>query len=169
MKRYLGILLALALAAGGVALLALLPPGGKGKVPGPREQAPARDDPKAVAALERLNASLERDASARGKPVVGVTLRGPEAGDDALRHVARLPGLRKLLLQGTRVGDAGLAHLKDLKNLQILQLDGAFVGDAGLAHLAGLTGLRTLRLGSTAVTDKGLEALAGMTEMETLV
>ncbi len=81
--------------------------------------------------------------------------------DQGLQHLARLPGLRRLILSGTAISDAGLAGLQALPNLEVLELGWTGVTDAGMAHLARCDALVELNLMGTATGDGAISALAG--------
>src|SRR4051812_11159828 len=81
------------------------------------------DDPAAVAALEKSGAEFERDNAQKGRPVVGLTLRGAGIDDALMKHIAGLPRLRSLTLNGARITDAGLKSLATLEALESLSLD----------------------------------------------
>jgi hypothetical protein len=78
-----------------------------------------------------------------------------------LRHLARLPRLRSLLLGGTAVDDDAMAAIGTLPRLERLVLSWTRVTDAGAAHLAGCTTLRSVDLSGTATGDGAIRALAG--------
>lgn len=123
---------------------------------------------RALAALEQLDARIDRDEKAPGKPVVRVQLAGPKVTDGALAHLKAFPKLRELDLHSSRVTDAGLAHLKGLNELYWLRLSGTKVTDAGLAHLKTLRNIAWLELNGTSVTDAGLEHLKGLRRLRRL-
>ena len=77
-----------------------------------------------------------------------------------LRHLARLPRLRSLLLSGTAVDDDAMAAIGTLPRLERLVLSWTRVTDAGAAHLAGCTTLRSVDLSGTATGDGAIRALA---------
>jgi len=82
--------------------------------------------------------------------------------DEALMHVGRLRGLKRLNLWRVPVGDRGIAHLAGLTKLEWLNLDDTATSDKGLAAIVGMKNLTFLHLGSTAVSDLGLEHLTGL-------
>ena len=69
-----------------------------------------------------------------------------ELGDDELRHLAHLTGLREIDLGGTTIHGTGLKHLSGLRLLKRLWLNETQVGDNELACLVGLPSLREARL-----------------------
>jgi Leucine-rich repeat (LRR) protein len=114
---------------------------------------------KAVNAIEKLNGKITRDQKAKGKPVIGVYLSGPDVTDAGLKHLAGLKRLQNLKLYGTKVTDAGLKELAGLKRLLHLSLYKSEVTDAGLKHLARFKQLKTFNLSKTQVTAKGIAEL----------
>lgn len=93
-------------------------------------------------------------------------LRGTDASDEGLRHIARLTGLRALELDGCPAGDAGLERLDALVNLEEIDLGGfgkdhevPGVGERGMHVLARLPKLRRLGLWRSEVTVSGLAEL----------
>src|SRR5947208_2856582 len=103
MFRYTLPIAATALGLAALRLLAALPGSDsrrgedKAEWPGPN---------KAVAALTRLGARIEREKGT----IVGVVLLGGQVEDAHLAHLKGLTHLRHLTFAGTHVGDAGLAH-----------------------------------------------------------
>jgi serine/threonine protein kinase/DNA-directed RNA polymerase subunit RPC12/RpoP len=157
-----------------------------------REKSPP-DPERAVAALEKLGATIQRDGNQPGNPVVVVRLKDTKVTDADLEPLAAFPQLRILDLTGatnvtdsalkglasltrlqelylgqTTVTDAGLKDLAPLTNLQKLGLEATGVTDAGLKDVAVLTQLQYLNLGRTAVTDAGLKDLAPLTQLQVL-
>lgn len=87
--------------------------------------------------------------------------------DAAAANLAKLTGLRNLILYNTHLTDSGLTHLRGLKSLESLLVerdDGHFT-DEGLANLATLKNLQSLSLGHGRFTDEGLAAIAGLTQL----
>ena len=71
----------------------------------------------------------------------GLTL--PEQiGNDGLKYIGAMNGLKYLSLAKTDTDDSGLNPLTNLKNLEVLDLSHTKVGDAGMAILAKLTALQ---------------------------
>ena len=83
---------------------------------GPRAQAPPvePDDPAAVAALDKLAASLTRDNGF----VVEVNFRDTEIDDSALEYLTGLRHVSSVLLNNTAITDAGLASIGKLDRIQ---------------------------------------------------
>ena len=96
------------------------------------------------------------------------TLKVFSVSEAGLRHVGRLPQLRRLCLTFTDITDAGLENFERLAELQSLDLSSTKVGDAGLQHLKRLTQLQSLALGGTAVSDAGLQQLQGLAQLQSL-
>ena len=126
-------------------------------------------DAQVVRQLQKLGAEVTLDDKSSGKPVVSVTLRGPEVTDAALGVLKGLKKLQVLDLGSTKVTDDGLENLKGMVNLQSLELFNTQITDAGLEHLKGLTSLAALNLSyDTKVTGSGLVHLKGLTKLRSL-
>jgi hypothetical protein len=80
-------------------------------------------------------------------------------GDEAVKHIAKLPALQELDLSFTEVTDAGLRHISKLDRLQRLELAYTDVSDAGVEHLRSLGGLKDLWITRTKITEEGVEQL----------
>jgi hypothetical protein len=138
-----------------------------------------KEQPKAVAALEKLGVSCR--ALGPGKPDYEVSLTDKHLTDDghikpeALAILAQFVDLSKLDLHDTRFSDAGLEGLKTLAHVETLDLSRTKVRGAGLAHLPGVPGLTWLKLSSPfnteglPITDAGLAHLKGMKGLRGLV
>ena len=100
--------------------------------------------------------------------LVGLHAEGSGIGDDDLRHLKGMSGLRLLDLSATKVTDLGLLHLLDCTSLETLWLWDTAITDAALGLVARLPSLRQLGLGNTAVTDEGLAALAELVDLRLL-
>src|SRR5262249_24992021 len=85
------------------------------------------DESSAVAALRKLNATIDRDEKQPGNPVVRVILMGPQVTDAGLKDLKELKNLQVLFLAGSPVTDTGLKGLKELKGLRMLTLWGSQV------------------------------------------
>ena len=153
-----------------------------------------RDDPKAVAALERAGILLVPNANGNVVRVRDVAIRRLVDPADWMPHLKGLPalwslsfqwhmrttdahmallkdltGLRELRIEQSQVSDAGLANLEGLRNLVVLSLGyDKKITDAGLAHLRGLTKIRDLDLSRTGISDSGLRELKDMQVLQTL-
>ena len=93
-------------------------------------------------------------------------LEGSRAVTDAgLRHLARLPALRRLNLSGTGISDRGLAALVRLPALESLTLCWTGITDAGMPALSACRRLRALDLGGTGTGDGAIRACAGMEQL----
>jgi hypothetical protein len=123
----------------------------------------------AVQALEKLGATITRDDTQPGKPVVEVGLTGDQRlKDAAVKELHELKALQKLNLCLMGVTASDLKELRGLKRLQKLNLGANGVTDAGLKELRELKGLQTLILSKTGVTDAGLKDLRELKGLETL-
>lgn len=100
--------------------------------------------------------------------LLGLHAEGSGIGDDDLRHLKGMTGLRLLDLSGTKVTDLGLLHLLDCSSLETLWLWDTAITDVGLDLVARLPSLRQLGLGNTAVTDRGLASLAELVDLRLL-
>ena len=125
-----------------------------------------RSDHAAVAAVQRLGGTVERDDAAPGRPVVKVDLHGTTVTDSDLTLLESLPELRKLDLRLTKIGDAGVAHARGLRHLQLVNLFRTATSDAGLRYLAENKDLETLLIGGTRVTDEGLSVVTGFPRLK---
>ena len=148
-----------------------------------KQEAPATQDAKATADIEKAGGAVHRLAQNDDRLEVNFQLQGASVTDKELALLGQLkkvtylnlaktsitdaglaslkshPGITKLNLSQTKVTDAGLAHLKDLKQLEYLNLYGTAVSDAGLTHLAGLANLKNLYLWQSKVTPEGVKKL----------
>ena len=88
--------------------------------------------------------------------------------DHGLRHLARLPHLKRLNLMGTRITDRGLEVLHRLPALESIVLAWTSITDAGAAHLAACDNLRTVDLTATSCGDGAIRALAGKPKLHEL-
>lgn len=100
--------------------------------------------------------------------LVALHAEGSGIGDDDLRHLKGMTGLRLLDLSETKVTDLGLLHLLDCTSLETLWLWDTAITDAALGLVARLPCLRQLGLGNTAVTDEGLASLAELVDLRLL-
>ena len=98
-----------------------------------------------------------------------LNLYGPEIGDDDMRLVGQLTGLRELDLSRTAVTDAGLHHLAHQRWLRTLGLWETHISDAGLAELVDLPALELLKLPSTNIGDGGLEHVSRIQNLDSLI
>lgn len=85
--------------------------------------------------------------------------------DDGVRHLARLPRLRRLNLGGCAVTDRGLEVLRKLPALESLVLAGTRVTDSGVHILAACPQLEEVELGGTRTGDGAIRALAGKSRL----
>lgn len=121
----------------------------------PAASTPPKDDPAAVAALEKLGAEL----TSKDGVVVGVVLPST-AVDDDLKHLAGLPSLQTLSAEVRGVHDAGLALLKGHPGLKTLKLEQSEVTNAGMEHLQALPKLEEIDLKKANISAEGYAALA---------
>ncbi len=93
------------------------------------------------------------------------------ATDALMPHIAKLSGLKSLVMRYTNVTDTGMKHLAALKSLEELDLP-TQITDRTLACLGGLTSLRRLYFdmlhGCNQVTDAGLRHVSNLTSLEEL-
>lgn len=85
--------------------------------------------------------------------------RGPNIGDDGVRHLSSAVELRELYLNETMVTDDGLVQIRNLPHLWSLLLDDTTVSDSVFTALSSLPQLSLLSLNRTRVTGIGLADL----------
>lgn len=91
------------------------------------------------------------------------------ACDDVLARVARLPGLRSLLLKESQATDEGMRHIGRMTGLEELFIwDARSVTDAGVGHLAGLKNLKNIHISHSNLTDASLALLSRLPAIESL-
>jgi hypothetical protein len=102
--------------------------------------------------------------------VYSMSLQRTLITDEGLRHVARLPNLRRLALDGNDISDAGLSHLGGCPKLEMLSLNEAEVTFVGFGHLSKLPNLRHLYLTShcRGFRDEAAKALIPSPRLEVL-
>ena len=152
------------------------------------EQEKARENQRAVAAIEKLGGYVFYDEKAPARSGLTRLILGDDSfgnvngvdfnplktenrqiTDADLRHLQSFPRLNHLVLKNCRqITDAGLGELSGLANLQYLYLNDTPITDAGLVHLAGLASLERLSLAHTQVTGPGLLQLSGLTKLDYL-
>lgn len=131
------------------------------------------EEPKAVAALEKLGFNLNKSGS--GDPTYDIQLTDKDLTTEGLIKpevlvpMTQVVGFTTLNLYDTKVSDAGLAALKKMPHLRSITLYRTKIGDDGLGHLKDVRGLRWLKISfggdeanSSPVTDAGLAHLKGM-------
>ena len=102
--------------------------------------------------------------------ITALDLSGSKAvTDDGVRHLAKLPGLKKLDLSGTSITDRGLEVLRELPALKTLSLGMTRVTDDGVANLAQCHELQELDLAWTGTGDRALRMLAGKQKLRRFV
>ncbi len=142
-------------------------PDADGKILNPPVQAPpppkvvpaTPEQQRAIATLQRLNATIKFDRSGR---VFQVNFEPGAVVDDILEELLPLTEIVNLSLQGTKVTDAGLKHVAGFKKLQQLYLGQTTVTDAGLKELATLERLTHLGLENTHITDAGIHSISNL-------
>jgi len=123
--------------------------------------------------------------------IVGVTMKGPEIGDEQLAKVVDLPDISWINLGESNVTSAGLASVAKLKSLRTVDLTNTQVSDlteltnlpeladlrldycskVNLEHLPALAkipSLRALGANSLRLQDEGIAVLAENTGLEQL-
>jgi hypothetical protein len=102
-----------------------------------------------------------------------LNLSGDRITDEGMKHVARLAGLKSLILQNCQMTDAGLAALAALKSLELLMINKTRITDEGLVHLRQFPALRQLSIRDISGSDGGLSrgfqhlgALGQLTHLE---
>lgn len=119
--------------------------------------------------LDSLGLNWATAITSRGMIPVGkmthlrtLDLSGTKVGDDGLRNLAGLTGLRRLGLNVDRkpgISSAGLRHLGGMTELEHLDLFSTRVTDADVPFLAGFKKLKEVTLFDTGVTFDGAERL----------
>jgi hypothetical protein len=122
----------------------------------------------ALAALEALNATIQRDLLDPSQPVIGISLAGRQFKNADLANLAAFPKLKKLDLSHSSLNSFGMDYLERLTSLEELNIASTKVNDSGLGSLRGLTNLKVLNLTNLLVTDRGLESLDKLTNLERL-
>jgi hypothetical protein len=85
---------------------------------------------------------------------------GQLCNDEAMRHIAAIPGLRMLMAQGTVAGDDGFAALSRSPTLEyIWGRECPNLRARGFAAMAAMPALRGLAVSCANVSDEGLSAL----------
>src|SRR5262245_44923647 len=98
----------------------------------------ARGDEKtAIAALEKMGASITRDESRPGKPAIKVVISG-EVTDAGLKQLGALTQIKSLTIHTCRDVNAALQCLSSLKELESLDLQMCPLEGARLQGLAEL-------------------------------
>jgi hypothetical protein len=92
---------------------------------------------------------------------------GPGVTDEGLGHLAKISGLRELMLAEVSVSNEGLRHLQGTQSLWKLWISSDQITDDGLITIGKLTELRELAVQAN-VTDKGMQYLGSLTKLETL-
>lgn len=91
------------------------------------------------------------------------------SSDEALRYVARLPNVRRVLLSGTQATDASMVHLAELRKLEDLYMwDAEEVSDAGVEHLEQLSRLKFIHISNSRISDGSLQVFGRMPQLESL-
>jgi len=89
-------------------------------------------------------------------------------GDDCVPYLARLTGLKELILEYPGITNEGFEAIRGLNSLERLSLISGQLDDTGMAHIAELKSLRGLRFSSRNVTNVGLSYLSKLTLLEEL-
>jgi hypothetical protein len=126
------------------------------------------DEAKAIAALERLGAGVERDLTLPGHPAIEVSYVCGPTPDVGLTNLSQLKSLKSLSVS-CNISDAGLKIIGASTELRWLGFDSArMLSDSGLASLADLKKLQFLRLKDCRITGVGFKELTGLTDLQTL-
>ncbi|MBS0210496.1 MAG: hypothetical protein JSS27_16250 [Planctomycetes bacterium] len=104
----------------------------------------------------------------RAQQAQGIDMRFNVVGNEQLKQLSTMPGVRVLQIAGSGVTDAGLIYLKKLGELEELHLVGSEITDAGLAELAEIGTLKRLFIVSGGISDKGVDALLKMKNLQML-
>lgn len=98
----------------------------------------------------------------------GLALWETDIGDPALRYIGNLVGLRWLDLGDTKITDNGLSYLTPLVSLKQLLLLNTRLSDQGLVYLVELSNLDHLDLMGTRITDAGVGTLKKLQSLRSL-
>jgi len=97
-------------------------------------------------------------------------LQDAHCNDEAMRHVAAIPGLRMLMAQGAVATDAGYRALSQSKTLEaIWGRDCTGLGSEGFAALSEIPSLRGLAMSLANVSDEVLAVLPRFPALRHLV
>lgn len=96
-----------------------------------------------------------------------VSLAHTNLGNDELRHLGALTGLKALLLDYTRLSGQGLKWLHN-SNPYFLSSRMSRFSDDGSVQLAALSSLTSIDLSDSRVTDCTLDSLTALTKIESL-
>ena len=134
--------------------------GGKKGGDKPKEDTtPKKEDPEAVAALEKLVATTETNAAGEDVVVMRVTV---DKNEDGRVVLVNFDGNRK-------VRNSDLKHLEGTPFVETFSASGTAITDAGLKRLAALRELKQLFLrGNSYITGDGLAELKGLKKLEVL-
>lgn len=91
-----------------------------------------------------------------------------EVGDEELRELEQLTGLRELLIDRGRMTDRGLASLAQLPKLEHVRLRGVKLTDASLQQLCAIPTLQRLNVPQADFSDDGLAALGQLNQLQLL-
>jgi N-acetylgalactosamine-6-sulfatase len=119
----------------------------------------------AIAALDQAGAKLRITAAGA---IEEVDFREVKRIAAAVKSLAELGDVYRVVFTDSGVTDADFEQLKDWPGPRVLELGHTSLGDAGLAPLAGFTGLTTLKLNETRISDAGVAKLAGLHELAIL-
>jgi hypothetical protein len=122
----------------------------------------------AIAAINKMNGSVDIDQKRPGKPVIRVHLFEGKTVGIGLAPLAKLPEIEWIGLHASDITEADLEHLKGLTKLRRLGLVDTRLNDAGLKRLEGMTSLEMLYLNENPITDAGLENLRKLTKLREL-
>lgn len=126
---------------------------------------PAKENPIAIAALQKLGAELIRDKSGLVR-----FIQFPESATDAdLKHLSGLPHLFAVYVSRSKITDAGLVHLMKLPELRGVQLKKTKVTNAGIRRLKKNKMLDWLDVSGTSVTTAGLQPLSQSLKLKIVV
>jgi hypothetical protein len=117
------------------------------------------DEAAAVEALKKREATIERDHSIAGEPVIRVRMPCGRTTAAALKELNELKQLRALSVRASFITDAGVKSLTEFGHLTELLLGYNSVTDAGLKELKKLPQLTRLDLSHNTISDQGLKEL----------
>lgn len=131
----------------------------------------SRDDPQAIAAIQRLGGRLFLNDAGRIRTVLW---QHAATTDDHLKLLESFTELERLNLRaaakyGPGITNAGLVHLTRFPKLNLLEVGHNYqIDDGGLAVLSQITSLERLGLQSTRITNAGLPHLRSLVRLKHL-
>lgn len=82
--------------------------------------------------------------------------------NDGMKHVAKVPRLKELLIAGTSISDDGIKHLQNMEAFEHVCMDNTKVTDGAMQYIKKWNDVTMLHFIGTNVTDAGLKQLFGL-------